>query len=252
MSAAPKQAVTLETAPTQASSEVGALMAIVAQAARDPNTDVEKMKGVLDMIRELRAADAEVAFNAAMMRAQGEMQPIAADAVNPQTRSKYASYVALDRAIRPIYTRHGFALSFDEGDSPKPEHVRVLCYVSHIGGHTRTYHRDIPADGKGAKGGDVMTKTHAAGAAGTYGARYLLRGIFNIAVGEIDDDGNSAAAASAPIIPEQVEALRAEIVETGADLAAFLRYFRVERLEDLPASQFERARAALGKKRAAK
>src|SRR5690606_15862485 len=50
----------------------------------------------------------------------------------------------------------------------------------------------MPADGKGAKGGDVMTKTHAAGSAMSYGQRYLLKLIFNVAIGENDDDGNSA------------------------------------------------------------
>ena len=48
----------------------------------------------------------------------------------------------------------------------------------------------MPADGKGAKGGDVMTKTHATGAAVSYGMRYLLKMIFNVAVGEDDTDGN--------------------------------------------------------------
>lgn len=49
----------------------------------------------------------------------------------------------------------------------------------------------MPADGKGAKGGDVMTKTHAAGSAMSYGQRYLLKMIFNLAVGD-DDDGQKA------------------------------------------------------------
>jgi hypothetical protein len=48
----------------------------------------------------------------------------------------------------------------------------------------------MPTDGKGAKGGDVMTKTHAAGAGMQYGMRYLLKGIFNVAIGEEDKDGN--------------------------------------------------------------
>jgi hypothetical protein len=47
---------------------------------------------------------------------------------------------------------------------------------------------DMPADGKGAKGGDVMTKTHAMGAAASYGQRYLLKLIFNIAVVVSFDD----------------------------------------------------------------
>jgi hypothetical protein len=69
--------------------------------------------------------------------------------------------------------------------------MRVLCDVSR-GGHVKTYQIDMPADGKGAKGGDVMTKTHAAGAAASYGMRYLLKMIFNVAVGEDDNDGNGA------------------------------------------------------------
>jgi hypothetical protein len=51
----------------------------------------------------------------------------------------------------------------------------------------------MPVDGKGAKGNDVMTKTHAFGSGASYGMRYLLKMIFNVAVGEDDDDGNGAA-----------------------------------------------------------
>ena len=50
----------------------------------------------------------------------------------------------------------------------------------------------MPADGKGAQGRDVMTRTHATGSAVSYGRRYLLLMIFNIAVGGEDDDGNAA------------------------------------------------------------
>jgi hypothetical protein len=40
-----------------------------------------------------------------------------------------------------------------------------------------------------------MTKTHATGAATSYGMRYLLKMIFNVAVGEDDDDGNGGGKA---------------------------------------------------------
>jgi len=158
--------------------------------ARDPKVNVDKLERLMLMHERIVARDAEAQFNVAMASAQQAMRPVAADATNPQTRSKYASYAALDNALRPIYTLHGFGLSFDTGESPLPEHVRVLCYASQNGGHARTYHVDMPADGKGAKGGDVMTKTHAVGAAMSYGMRYLLKMIFNVAVGEDDRDGN--------------------------------------------------------------
>lgn len=151
---------------------------------------VEQLQILQEMHFRQAARDAENEFNVAMNAVQSELGRIAPDLNNPQTKSKYASYAALDRVIRPIYTKHGFSLSFDSGESPA-ETVVAYCYVSHREGHTRKYQSPaMPSDGKGAKGGDVMTKTHATGAAMSYAMRYLLKFIFNIAVGEDDTDGN--------------------------------------------------------------
>ena len=178
--------------PPEQVGQVSTLLQVIERAASNPQVDIEKMERLMQMHERIVARDAEIAFNNAMRECQKECGYISADANNPQTKSKYATFAKLDSVLRPIYTKHGFSLSFDEGETSKPEYVRVVCYVSHAAGHTRTYHRDMPADGKGAKGGDVMTKTHAAGAAGSYGARYLLKGIFNVQVGEEDRDGNDS------------------------------------------------------------
>ncbi len=237
---------------TQPAGEVASygasLMEVIARAASDPSVDIDKMERLIAMQERVQARDAEMAFNTAMNAAQGEMRPIAANASNPQTRSKYATYDKLDRVLRPIYTEHGFSHSFDEGESPKPDHVRVLCYLSHVGGHTRTYHRDMPADGKGAKGGDVMTKTHAAGAAGSYGARYLLKGIWNVAVGEEDDDGNAPNVRVTLIDDGQWAELVQMIEAAKADTAAFCTAYKIGSLRDLPVSDFRRAIAQLNRK----
>lgn len=214
------------------------LVEVIARAARDPSVDIDKMERLLQMQERVQARDAEMAFNQALNAAQGEMRPIAANASNPQTKSRYATFDKLDRVLRPIYTEHGFSLSFDEGESPKDDHVRVLCYVSHIGGHTRTYHRDMPADGKGAKGGDVMTKTHAAGAAGSYGARYLLKGIFNVAVGDDDADGNYRDY-SVKVIDDAQWAMLVQLIEAaGIDAGTVCTAANVESLKELPAAKF--------------
>lgn len=174
----------------QATTETATIINAIAQAATNPDVDVEKMERLWAMHEKIAARDAETAFNQAMTNAQSDIGRISADAVNPQTRSQYATYAQLDRYLRPIYTKHGFSLSFNTGNSDKPDHIEVLCYVSHNAGHTRPYMASMPADGKGAKGGDVMTKTHATGSAMSYGMRYLLKLIFNVAIGEDDDDGN--------------------------------------------------------------
>lgn len=235
-----------------ARSETAAVLNMIERAARDPAVDIDKLQRLMEMRKTIETEAAEKAFNHAMKDAQSEMRPISADANNPQTRSKYATYAKLDRELRPVYTKHGFALSFDEADSPKPEHIRVLCYVSHDAGFTRTYRKDMPADGKGAKGGDVMTKTHATGAAASYGARYLLKGIFNVAVGEDDRDGNVPADAGGLVSQLQVEQLIELAEEVGADKQAFCTYFRVASFADIPAKDFSRAITALNRKRAAK
>lgn len=228
-------------------SETNAIIQVIERAASNPSVDIDKMERLLQMQERILSRNAESEFTASMTRAQAKIGRVAADATNPQTRSKYATYAALDRVLRPVYTEEGFALSFDTGEAPQPDQVRVLCYVSHVSGHTRTHHVDMPADGKGAKGGDVMTKTHAAGAAMQYGMRYLLKLIFNVAVGE-DDDGNSATTIQR-ITAKQAADIDALIDEVGADKAKFLRYFKIDSTDRLSAAAYKDAIAMLEAKR---
>jgi hypothetical protein len=172
--------------------------------AKDPNVDVSKFERLVALFERGEARKSETAFNAAMSSAQREMRPVAADAFNPSTRSKYASYEAIHSALRPIYTSHGFGLSFNTAAAEQSDHVVILCLVTHEMGHSREYRLDMPADGKGARGSDVMTKTHAVGSAVSYGMRYLLKMIFNVAIGEDDDDGVRAGAKAQPV-PEMPE-----------------------------------------------
>lgn len=169
------------------------MLAIISRASTDPNVDIDKMERLLAMKERMDAKAAEQAFNDAMNMAQSEVRAIGWDKQNGQTHSSYVTYAKMDSAIRPIYIKYGFALSFDTGEPVNPQEVRFMCYVSHKDGHTRTYKVDMPADGKGAKGNDVMTRTHAFGSATSYGRRYLLKMIFNVVEAAEDDDGVSAS-----------------------------------------------------------
>ena len=238
--------------------DVDPILVMIQSAARDPDADVEKMERLMAMYERQQDKHAESAFNRAMNSAQRSTTRVAADASNPQTRSKYASYAALDRALRPVYTEHGFSLSFDETESPKPDHIRVLCYVSHEDGHTRTYHKDMPSDGKGAKGGDVMTKTHAAGAAASYGMRYLLKGIFNVAIGEDDADGNVPESDLIdPATQADIDALVDEVLKTPEQRVNFSGWLKTKIgaangfVRNIPSAKADDVVAMLEKKRAA-
>jgi hypothetical protein len=160
--------------------------------SKESAIDVIERLGALQ--REQRDHMAMVEFNQAMHRCQEKMKPIAARTQGE--KGKYANYHDIDKIMRPIYTGDGFSLSYSEADCPIPQYIRLVCYVSHVGGHTRTYQKDWPIVTKGPKGNDVMTPTHAHGSADSYAKRYLFKDIFNVNVGEEDNDGASTGLAS--------------------------------------------------------
>ena len=223
-----------------------ALMHVIERAALNPEIDLDRMERLFEMAERIRAQKAEQAFNGAMARAQSKMRRVETDANNPQTRSKYASYGAIDRAIRPLYSEEGFSVSFDTEPHELPEWITVVAYVSHSEGHTRKYSQPMPADGKGAKGGDVMTKTHAMGSAQTYGMRYLTKKIWNVAIGEDDDDGNAAntshgAPDNARVSAKDLETIKRGLTATGAKAEDLLHHLfpgvHNMTLEQIPAAQ---------------
>lgn len=162
----------------------------ILRAAADPAFDVAKLERLIAVqeAKEMRAAD--LSFNVALACTQADMKTVSNDCVNPQTRSKYASYGALDKECRPVYTQHGFSVSYTTEPSSDPNTILMVGMLNY-GPISRRYQIPIPIDTKGARGQDVMTRTHATMSATTYGKRGLLTMMFNIATA--DDDANLAA-----------------------------------------------------------
>jgi hypothetical protein len=180
--------------PTPAPTLVSMISAVVAR----PDVDVGKIADLLAMQRIAEVDAARKEFLSAKNAAEKEMEPVRRDARNPETKSKYATHAALDAAMRPVYTKHGFSFDWNtglgDGTPIPPDCVRVLGTLSHVSGHEKHYQIDMPCDGKGPKGGAVMSRTHATGSAFSYGKRYLQGGAFNIVFAGEDDDGNRASA----------------------------------------------------------
>lgn len=225
-------------------------ISMLARAISDPTLPIERMEQFFAFHQTVEADNARKSWASAFVAAQGEMSKVKRDRKNNQTNSNYVTFEALDAAIRPIYSKHGFAPSFDTEESDKPDHIRIVMNLLHVDGHERRYHIDMPADGKGAKGGDVMTKTHAAGSAMSYGKRYLLGSAFNVVATDRDDDGNAAGGAvpDAPITDEQVNFLIELADKVGADKARFCKFYGISSFSDIMQSKFKAAKDALEKK----
>lgn len=225
------------------------ILNVIARAASDPGTDVDKLERLLALQERVLAREAEQAFNEAMKSAQQEMPAIKRNQKNETTRSTYTDLEALAAAMDPIIHSHGFSLSFGSGDSPLPGHYRVTCEAAHTGGHSKHYFADVPADMTGMKGNQNKTATHGFGSTMSYGRRYLKLLIFDIAT--TDDDGQ-AASRGLTIDDAQIACIQNMASGAGADLRRFCAYFKINAVPELPVARFTEAVNMLSQKLAQK
>jgi hypothetical protein len=195
------------------------------ELAINQNVPVETLERLFAMDERIRARNAEVAFNEALTAVQEHMPRIQKDAENKQTSSMYARLETVNQALIPVYTQHGFSLSFGTEESKKEDHERVICYVSHKSGHTRTYHYDSPLDMTGIAGKVNKTRTHGSGSALSYGRRYLTLMIFNATMAGEDDDGQ---AAGGEVPAEEQQAPRMAPVKKRQYIEAVLEAVKAE------------------------
>ncbi len=234
-----------------------ALMQALANAASS-TVDLARFERIWEIYEKVAAREEtsnmqakEVLFDAAMSQAQSKIKAAVADKDNTQTRSKYATYFALDEAVRAHYTEQGFGLTFKFGEVNQ-DIATVICHITHTSGFSRDYSVPVPVDGKGAKGGDVMTKTHALKSGMTYAMSMLLIMIFNIPINHnpADDDGNKAGAVT--ITDDQAVEIHKELARCKVSVDGFLRYKKIANITDLPAKDFEHALASIEETRKAR
>lgn len=221
--------------------DAATLVQAITNAASNPDFNADTMRALLDAHRQLVADQAEVEFNEAMARVQAELPTVVRKSENQQTNSRFAKHEAIAKAIKPIYTREGFSITFSEDDSPREKHIRIVGILRHKAGYKERHHIDVAIDDVGIKGNTNKTLTHAEGSSQTYGRRRLTCLMFDVATGD-DDDGNAAGGEPiSTITDEQAEDLEAKIEEVGADKAKFLAVAKVDAIEEIRQDRFKAA-----------
>ena len=153
--------------------------------------DPDALDKLLALQERWEANQARKLFAESMHSCQQEMPRILRDKENSQTRSRYATLERVQERSQPIYSAHGFSLSYGEADCIREGWKRTVCDVRHVGGHCERYHLDLPLDGFSAKGTAIgaMNPVQAAISTTSYGQRRLLCMIFNITLTNEDNDG---------------------------------------------------------------
>lgn len=164
----------------------------------------------------------EEAFTAALRRIQDKLKAVPKRGFNPQTNSHFAKLEDIDKEIEPLIRAENMTLSFEPQPSEQPQMVRVVGVLS-LGAYSRRYPLDMPTDGQGAKGGGVMTRTHATGSGIAYGIRYIKRMIFNLRLE--DDDGNKASGAKSQSLDERSQINHLENIRNAGNKAELQRLY---------------------------
>lgn len=210
------------------------------KAAVMGGADLDKLEKLLELQERYEANQARKLFAKAFSIAQANIIPVIKKRFNSQTKSKYSELSDVIEVSQPIYTKEGFSITFNEGDSPLPEHVRILAVVLHCAGHKENYHFNVPLDGKGMQGNANMTKIHGKASSVSYGRRYLICMIWNIPTQ--DNDGNKPVS---KITQKQLSILLDLLNFKEMSEKKLIDFLKVDSMEDLPESRYMEAMQAI-------
>ena len=129
---------------------------------------------------------------------------------------------------------HGFTLTFRTGRDD--DYITVTGILSHREGHSEETTMSLPVDMSGSK-----NAVQAVGSSTSYGKRYTTQALLNLTSRGEDDDGAAHGAITAEQKDEIIELIR----KTNADTVKFIEHLGVGSIDEIPASQFQRAIKAL-------
>lgn len=199
---------------------------------------IEKFMGLQE---RWEANQARKAFDEAVAGAKAKIPPITRNATGHNDK-KYADFSAIAKVVDPILSEHGLSYRFRTAQGDR---ISVTCVLCHKAGHSEETTLSAPPDPSGNK-----SAIHAIGSTLTYLQRYSLVQMLGLAASK-DDDGN-AAASKPTITQDQADKLLDLIEANGKDRAKFLKWAKVERLQDIPADQYEACLSAANFKAPAK
>ena len=220
-----------------------AMLALLVRAA-DPASgmEIDRMREVWGFHKEIREDEARVAFADAFAEMQGQLPLVAQGGYDDHKKISYSRLEDVLAAARPAMQRHGFSIGFD-GVNEK-DAVVVTGTLTHRLGHSRSITKRYPIDT-----GPGRSPIQALGSSETYGRRYIMLALLNIASDKDDDGRGSAPVVNVPsVTPDQAAQLRAMVESTGTDLSVFLAHAKASSVEAVPARDFASNMALLRRK----
>lgn len=234
---AKRETAEIVTYPDSQDSMLERMMMMAVEKGVDPET----MSKMLDMQERIMDKKAEQEFNQAIMGFQSDCKPVKKNKSGVHG-STFASLDHIAKAIAPILEKHKLTYSFESNVTDG--RMNVTCVVKHVSGHSSKSEFSAPFD-DAAK----MNEMQKYASALSYARRYALQLALGLTTTDEDDDG--CMGGTVYISDEQLADLESLMTEVGADKAGFLKYCKLEKFEDMPATKYKTAINALEAKRKA-
>jgi len=211
------------------------------QAAIINKMDPQTIKDLMDLRDRWEATEARKSYMRAVAAFKMNPPKILKDKLNKQYGSKYSSISSVVNTTNAALSPHGLNARWD---LKQDEKITVTCILSHELGHSESVSLNGPPDTSGSKNTLQQIKSTI-----TYLEIATFQAVTGVVAdeGNLDDDGDSAAMPR--ISAEQAADLQALLEEVGANKSAFLKYLRLEKLEDITVQAYPDAVKAIERKR---
>jgi hypothetical protein len=203
--------------------------------------DIEMIEKLMSLQERWETGQARKAFDKAIAAAKAKITPIQRNAKGHNDK-RYADFAAIAKVVDPILSEHGLSYRFRTAQSDR---ISVTCILSHEAGHSEETTLTGPADTSGSK-----NAIQAIGSTLTYLQRYSLVQMLGLAAAA-DDDGKAVGNVET-VTQKQADDLTDLIEAHGKNRAQFLKWAKVERFEDIPATAYDACVKAIEYKAPAK
>ena len=226
----------------QDSNQIQATPAHLLQLAVNQGADLDKLEKLMDLQERWEKNEARKAYVQAMSDFKASPPEITKDKHVEHGNTKYdhATLANVTNTINAALSQHGLSSAWKTDQADKM--ITVTCTITHVGGHSESTSLTAGADTSGSK-----NPIQAIGSAITYLQRYSLLSLTGLAAKGQDDDGRTEPIET--ITEDQVTVIFDLGAEVNADFKLFLQYFKVEKVEDLRVSDYDRAVKMLEAKR---
>ena len=204
---------------------------------------IEKM---MDLKERHEQGEARKAYHKAMAAFKANPPKIDKDKTvsfgTGKTSYTHASLANVTEKINMALSVHGLSAAW------KTEQIngtiKVICTITHELGHGENTSLSANPDTSGSK-----NAIQAVGSTISYLERYTLLALAGLATHDMDDDGGSTGEPIEYINKKQFSSLVDMMNEVKANQAKFFKFFKIKKLDELPANRFKDAWDMLEKKK---